>query len=731
MKTKLEWKTHGHYAALALILLLSAVLNLYNISMAGYGNTYYASAVKSMLQSWHNFFYASYDPGGFITVDKPPVALWVQTLSASLFGYKGWALIMPQALASVVSAALLYNITAKIFGRTAGLLSALLLAVTPVLVAVSRTNNMDSILVMVLMLATWFIFKGAEQGRLRWLIVSAVLVGVGFNIKMLQAFMVLPAFYLLYWLAPKLTYRKKLMHLAVTTVILAIVSLSWAVIVDSVPQDQRPYIGSSTKNSVLQLMIGYNGIQRFEGMNRQGGGMASDRTDDGSRNRSDRTQMQGTGTSGDAGGSLPQSVQGTGSAGDTGGQLQPPAGMTGQGGTAPGMGGPAGGGPGGFGGGGPGGVGETGTKGPLRLFNANLSGQISWLLPLAIAGAAALLWGARFRPLGALTGRQRTALFWVVWLAPMMFFFSYAGFFHRYYLIMLAPGIAALSGAGLVKMWHDFRSGESKVKAALLPIGFAATAAFDISIAWRYAELQNSLALTIALLAFLSLASLVLLRKRQGTRGKLFGPAAITAGLAALLLAPGFWSLTPALYGGNNTIPYAGPDLNNIRGGGKVAGRGPGMGGPGGGGPESTVNQELVAYLVSHYNKDVQGAYLVVTNSSMSASPLIMETGLPVMATGGFSGTDPAITADQLAKLAKEGKVKYFLVSSMGPGGGGGTGSQQSVNEWILQHAKEVPSEEWRGAQVTAASVSADGSASGDPMRRMDRMTKLYVYQGE
>ncbi|UUZ93153.1 glycosyltransferase family 39 protein [Paenibacillus sp. P25] len=236
-------RKNGHAIGLAGILLLAAALNMYHLANEGMANTYYAAGVKSMLESWHNFFFNSYDPGGFITIDKPPLGFWIQTLSAKLFGFNGAALIWPQAVAGVLSVGLLYVLVRQGFGRTAGLIAALVLAVTPIAVAAARNNTIDNLLVLCMLIAAWMITRAVEEGKLRWSLLSAAVAGLGYNIKMMEAFMALPAFYLIYLLAPKPGWKQKLKHLGAATVILAVVSLSWTVIVDSVPTDARPYIG--------------------------------------------------------------------------------------------------------------------------------------------------------------------------------------------------------------------------------------------------------------------------------------------------------------------------------------------------------------------------------------------------------------------------------------------------------------------------------------------------------
>ena len=243
--------------------MLSAVLNFANIGIEGYANTFYAAGVKSMMMNFKNFFFASFDPAGFVTIDKPPLGFWIQTISAKLFGFSGWSIILPQALAGVISVWVIYYLVKRSFGSFSGLIAALCLAVTPIFVASSRNNTIDNLLVLSLLLACWALFIAAEKGKFKYLILSLVLVGIGFNIKMVEAYMVAPALYITYLLSAALPFKKRMKHLVVGTVVLLAVSLSWAVITDLVPASDRPFIGSSTNNSVMELIIGHNGLQRI------------------------------------------------------------------------------------------------------------------------------------------------------------------------------------------------------------------------------------------------------------------------------------------------------------------------------------------------------------------------------------------------------------------------------------------------------------------------------------
>src|SRR5215218_6304939 len=250
--------------ALTAIVGLSAFLNLFQLTREEYGNTYYAATVKNMLTSWRNFFFVSSD-AGFVTVDKPPVGLWIQAASAKVIGFQGWSILLPQALAGVLSVGLVYHLVRRAMGPTAGLIAALTLALTPISVAISRHNNLEGLLVLVILLATWAFVLAAETGRFRWRILGAFLIGLGFNIKMLEAFLIVPACFLLYLVAAPVTWPRRIMHLGLATVVVLVVSLSWPTAVDLTPPDQRPYVGSSSNDTMMDLIVGHNGAGRLTG----------------------------------------------------------------------------------------------------------------------------------------------------------------------------------------------------------------------------------------------------------------------------------------------------------------------------------------------------------------------------------------------------------------------------------------------------------------------------------
>jgi len=249
--------------ALGAILLLAAALRCWRLDTGGFIVPYYFAGVRSMLESWHNFLFNAFDPAGFVSLDKPPVAFWLQTLSAKLFGFGAVGVLLPQVLEGLAAILLVYMLVRRRFGVAAGLLAALFLALNPISVAVDRSNNTESCLVLTLLIAAWALSRAFETGRLADLLLSAVVVGVGFNVKMLVALGVVPAFILVYFVGANLPLRRRFGTLALAAVVLAAVSLSWSLVYELTPPQDRPFVDSTTDNSMLELVVGHNFIQRF------------------------------------------------------------------------------------------------------------------------------------------------------------------------------------------------------------------------------------------------------------------------------------------------------------------------------------------------------------------------------------------------------------------------------------------------------------------------------------
>jgi 4-amino-4-deoxy-L-arabinose transferase-like glycosyltransferase len=250
---------------LLVLLAVAAVLDLWALDRNGMANTYYSAAVQSMASSWHNFLYNSFDPSGLQTLDKPPAALWVQALSVRVFGFSSWAMLVPQALMGVGTVALAYDLTKRVFGRPAGFVAGLVLALTPITVAISRHNNPDALVVLASTAALWFTVRAILDGRTWWLVGAGAMVGLGFEAKMGTGLLVLPALALAYfWTAP----RGRLVavrQLLAGGVAMAVVGLAWPVLMWLTPASSRPWISGTSDNSIWSLIIDYNGAGRVEG----------------------------------------------------------------------------------------------------------------------------------------------------------------------------------------------------------------------------------------------------------------------------------------------------------------------------------------------------------------------------------------------------------------------------------------------------------------------------------
>lgn len=658
--------------ALAAVMLTSLFMNFYQLGQHGFGNLFYAAGVRSMADNLHNFFFVSYDPGGFVTVDKPPLGFWLQTLSVKLFGFTPFSIFFPQALAGVLAVLILFYLVRRHFGDVAGLLAALALALTPLSVATARNNTIDSVLVLVLLLAAWAVMLAAETGRLRWLLLSATLVGLGFNVKMMEAYLVVPAFGLLYLLAAPHGLLRRCGHLLLASLLLLAVSLSWACAVDLTPASQRPYVGSSPNNSEISLAFGYNGVDRLLG--HFGFNRAHENAETGAQ-QSTALKTRHTPSLTSAGATSPEiPMANTGRIGRRAGGH-------------------------GFG---------TDTPGPWRLFNQALGGQISWLLPLALLGMLALAWQRR---LHLQKDRQQQALvLWGVWLLTLGVFFSVAGFFHTYYMTTLAPAICALAGIGVVVMWRDYR--RANWRGWLLPLALSATAAEQIHFilsnpAWGM-WLIPLIAFPCALAALLLTGVRLLSRESCDTR-KLW--PALALGLAALLLTPAIWSAAPALQNAANRTPSAGPSSQY-----GFAHR-----------DAASASPALLHYLEMNQGN---ATFLVAAPSSQSANALILATNRPVMAMGGFAGRDPILTPAQLAQMVAQGKVRFFLLNNplqeTSSAHGHVTSSAQRANaafswfmrnsqpaltNWIKQHCSVVPAHQWQTDAATSSTRLYDCAA--------------------
>ena len=306
---------------------LSAVLYFVNLTVSGFANTYYSMAAQAASQSWPALFFGALDGQGFITLDKPPLATALMGLSVKAFGLSSWSILAPEAILGVASVVVLYLAVRRSFGPTAALIAGAIMAVSPVAVLIFRYDNPDALLTFLLISAVWALGRSLENGRRGWALLAAALVGAGFLTKYLQAWLVLPAFALVWLVCAPVSFRRRVAGVLASGVAVALASSWWVAIVELLPPGSRPYIGGSETNSALELLLGYDGLGRIFGNHPTGSGL--------------------------------------GSALD---------------GLAFGAGGPGSGG-GAFG----------GDPGLLRLLNDQFGGQIGWLLPAAILSIAAAL----------------------------------------------------------------------------------------------------------------------------------------------------------------------------------------------------------------------------------------------------------------------------------------------------------------------------------------------------
>ena len=501
------------YGPLLGVSVFAAVLNTWALAQNGYANVYYSAGVKSMLRSWHNFVFLAADPGGLISIDKPPLGLWLQAASARVFGFSPLSLLLPQAIAGVIAVGALYLIVHRRYGTLAATAAALTLACFPAFVAVSRDNNVDTLLILLMTLACGTALRASESGRLRTLIGAAVLVALAFNTKALAAYLVVPGIAVAYLCCAPGPLRRRVIHLALAGAVCALLSLAWLLAVDLTPAAQRPFVGSSTDNSELGLTFGYNGFGRV-GKEKGGPGPVADRevAAERARARSARPRRRRGGRAlptprADVAPKLAATI------------TRGPVAF----GTAP---------------------------GPLRLFRAGFGDQGAWMLAFALIGMLAL---ALARPRRRDPKLAALIVFGGFFLCEAAFLSVSGGIVHPYYLSALAPGVAVMAGAGLVAI---ARAAPRRARPLLIAATLA-TAIVQVLLLHHahYLAIWQLLLIPLALVA-----AIATVRSR-------FSPASLAAVFALLLLAPSAYSATTWREPVQGTFPAAGPRVVDGNGG--------------------------------------------------------------------------------------------------------------------------------------------------------------------
>ncbi|MGW2227111.1 ArnT family glycosyltransferase [Streptomyces formicae] len=639
--------------ALLGLLLATAVLYLWNLSASGYANSFYSAAAQAGSRSWQALFFGSLDAGNAITVDKPPAALWPMALSVRLFGLNSWAILAPQVLMGVATVGVLHAAVRRRFSPAAGLLAGAVLALTPVAALMFRFNNPDALLALLMTVTVYCVLRALEHGRTTWLVWAGVAVGFAFLTKTLQAFLILPPLAVLYAVCAPVRLRKRLGQLALSAGVMVVAGGWWVAIVELWPASSRPYIGGSQTNSFLELTFGYNGLGRING-------------------------------------------EETGSVGGGGGP----------------------------GGGGRGGGGQWGETGIGRMVNSEIGGQIAWLLP---AGLLLLVAGLVLTRRARRTDTARAAF--VAWGGSLLMtaaVFSFmAGIFHQYYTVALAPSIAALVGMGATVLWEE--------RAAWWACGVLGAAVAGTSV-WAYVLLGRTpeylpwLRPTVLAVGLVAAAGLLL----AGRAGRHLALTAAGLGLAASVAGPAAYTLSTVDSAHTGSIVTAGPASAGRMGGpgGGGPGGGPGGGRPGGGrqgappgapqgapqggfpgragtgtgngagkdgmkgGRKGGMGGLLDGAQVSAGAKKLLEAdaadytWAAAAIGSQNAASYQLATGDPVMAIGGFNGSDPSPTLARFKRYVADGEIHYFIAGGMG--GMGGAGGSSEITAWVEDTFEKV-----------------------------------------
>ncbi|MDJ0342111.1 glycosyltransferase family 39 protein [Streptomyces sp. H10-C2] len=644
------------------LLAVTAALYLWDLSVSGYANSFYSAAVQAGSESWKALFFGSSDAANSITVDKPPAALWPIAVAVRIFGLDSWSILVPEALMGVATVGVLYAAVRRRFSPAAGLIAGGALAITPVAALMFRFNNPDALLALLMTVAVYCVLRALEGARTKWLVWAGVAFGLAFLTKTLQAFLILPPLALVYAVFAPTTVRRRIGQLALAGLALVVSGGWWVAIVELWPASSRPYIGGSQDNSFLSLTFGYNGFGRITG-NETG------------------------------------SVGGGGAGGAQGGSM-------------------------------------WGATGITRLFDGDMGGQIAWLLPAAFLLLVAGLWLTRRAPR---TDTRRAAF--LVWGGSMLMTFAVfsfmSGIFHQYYNIALAPYIAAIVGMGATTLWEK-RS--HLAAAAALTVTAAGTGYWAYVLLGRSSDWHPWLRWAVLAGGLLAAAGL-LLAVRLGRR---IAAVAAGVGIAAALAAPFAYTLNTVGTGHAGSIVTAGPSvqggMGGMRGGvgmppGTAGGRngqaGPGQGqqggtggtggfpgggqrptmpggtqngrpqngqtlpgqggtdggGRGGGGMGGLLGGASVSSAMKALLEKNASDYtwVVAAIGSQNSASYQLAIGDPVMAIGGFNGSDPSPTLAQFKKYVSEGKIHYFIAASQGGGGGGmgGQGTSAQIATWV------------------------------------------------
>ncbi|MFE2427066.1 ArnT family glycosyltransferase [Streptomyces sp. NPDC059373] len=660
--------------ALWAILLLATALYAWNLTTIS-GNSFYNAAVYSGTKSWKAFFFGSLDAGNWSTVDKPPFSLWMMGISARVFGYGTWQLMLPMIGAGLGSVALTYRMVRRDFGHVAATIAGLVMTLTPITVAITRDTNPDPILVLLMLLGAASLMKAVRTGRMMPLVWSGIWIGFAFNTKMMQAFVVLPAFFLVYLWAAKGGLLKRIRNLAVGTVALLVSSAWWMVIVDLIPASSRPYIGGSTDGTVWDLVIGYNGFGRIFGASSTVG-----------------SQGNGASFGGTAGiGRLFNSIMG--------GQISwliPFAIVAVIGGLVL--------------------IGRAprtdakraslllwgGWAGIHYLTFALAEGTFHPYYVTAMAPAIAALCGAGGVMLHK-AFREGDAAKWA-WVLPVA---------------IAASGIWAVvllqrvSGSGTAYTVAEVVAGAG---AALAVIGLLAGRFLNRGRLVGIATVTAVVALLAGPTAYSFAAATSSTNGTNPTAGPstgggmgggggggMRGGSAPTGAKSGSMPSGTKPSGNPPSGGGmpGGTNSSSGTSSSSSASGTQSRGS---MGG-GGGGMGGSVSTDMITYLEKHQDG---ATWLVAVSNDQTASSIILASGQPAMSMGGWTGSDNSMTLAKLKALVKAGKLHYIMISSSG-----GQSTNTEIAAWVKKNGTEVKTSAYTSSSTSSSSTGSTSTSSG------------------
>ncbi|WP_212811637.1 MULTISPECIES: glycosyltransferase family 39 protein [unclassified Mycolicibacterium] len=595
-------------AALALLLIVTAVGYLWNITVNGMGNQFYAAAVWAGSRNWEALLFGSIDPNNVITVDKPPLSQWVMALSGQIFGFSSASMLIPEALMAVGSVWLLYAAVRRISGPAAGLLAGAVLALTPVSAMMFRFNNPDAAMVLLMTLAAYFTVRAldngahgaARRGGAKWMALAGVALGFAFLAKMLEGLMVMPALGLAYLVAAPVALRARLWHL-LGALAAMLVSAGWFVVLTILwPASSRPYMAGSTDNSFMNLVLGYNGFGRVLGKNHMG------------KSDPDKPSTVHTLTGEHAGHAAGETIKTAGHHGF--------------------------------------GMGDQ-TQGLPRLFTGEFGFEIGWLVPAALLATVLVLISRGRAPR---TDRVRAgALLFGGWLVSVGLVLSFMKTnVHPYYCLALAPAMAAMFAVFVIEFWRrrDSRFHRIGWAAVLLASGV-----WGFVILGRNADWLPALRWVILAAAIVGTVVFVWPgRERVAAAAVALAMFGAVGGSVAYSLAT-FGQ--PHLGGGPSVGPADKDDKH-------------------GGWGQRDENPQLNALLKATSTK-----WSAAIDRSSPAAGLELDTRTPVIAIGGFGGSDPAPTLQQFQSYVAAHEVAYYIVSDNK--GHWGADAHSDIADWV------------------------------------------------